>query len=250
VSFHVGSGCQNVAVYADAIRAARAAFDAAEALGFDDMHLLDVGGGFTAPYDAESADLFYRTAAIINGCAAAREERPWRGACAWPTRTRGRARARCSCGSIRHTCRRRHHRADRTVLHKLSFTWCPPGCLLLRSQSLRPPDGCQISPSLDPTTPNPPYRTIDECFPAGCGVRIIAEPGRYFAETSATLFTTILGQRAARAGAAGGAPAPRDYWLSDGTYGSFRIQVCAGWCVCLVCARARACMCMIMCMLL
>ncbi|KIZ02061.1 ornithine decarboxylase [Monoraphidium neglectum] len=63
---------------------------------------------------------------------------------------------------------------------------------------------------------------LDECFPPGCGVRIIAEPGRYFAETSATLFTTILGHRASRAPC--GAPL-RDYHLSDGTYGSFRIQV-------------------------
>lgn len=45
---------------------------------------------------------------------------------------------------------------------------------------------------------------------------------RYFAETSATLFTTILGQRDSRA--PDGSPF-RDYWLSDGTYGSFRIQV-------------------------
>jgi hypothetical protein len=67
VSFHVGSGCQNVAVYADAIAAARAAFDLAPAYGFAGMHLLDVGGGFTAPHDADSAALFYRTAAVING---------------------------------------------------------------------------------------------------------------------------------------------------------------------------------------
>lgn len=45
---------------------------------------------------------------------------------------------------------------------------------------------------------------------------------RYFAETSATLFTTILGQREG-VDALGGPF--RDYWLSDGTYGSFRIQV-------------------------
>ncbi|GBF87342.1 ornithine decarboxylase [Raphidocelis subcapitata] len=131
VSFHVGSGCQNVGVYAEAIRRAREAFDAAPAHGFHSMALLDIGGGFTAPYDAASADLFYRTAAVINGA-------------------------------------------------------------------------------------------LDEHFPAGCGVRVIAEPGRYFAETSATLFTTILGQRAGRG--ADGAPR-RDYHLSDGTYGSFRIQV-------------------------
>lgn len=130
VSFHVGSGCQNVGVYADAIAAAREAFDMAASYGFN-MELLDIGGGFTAPYDEPSARLFYQTAGVINGALAA-------------------------------------------------------------------------------------------CFPEGCGVRIIAEPGRYFAETSATLFTTILGQRAS-CGADG--QGFRDYWLSDGTYGSFRIQV-------------------------
>jgi len=130
VSFHVGSGCQNVGVYADAIAAARQAFDMAATYGFD-MELLDVGGGFTAPYDEPSARLFYTTAATINSA-------------------------------------------------------------------------------------------LDHNFPPGCGVRIIAEPGRYFAETSATLFTTILGQREG-VDALGGPF--RDYWLSDGTYGSFRIQV-------------------------
>eukprot|EP00775_Hariotina_reticulata_P014259 gene14259-14409_t len=113
VSFHVGSGCQNVGVYADAISAAREAFDVASSYGFC-MELLDIGGGFTAPYDEATAGLFYRTAEVI------------------------------------------------------------------------------------------------------------AEPGRYFAETSATLFTTILGQRTS---ISPGGQAFRDYWLSDGTYGSFRIQV-------------------------
>jgi hypothetical protein len=56
-----------VSVYADAIRRAREAFDLAPSFGFDNMRLLDVGGGFTAPYDEASAALFYRTAAVING---------------------------------------------------------------------------------------------------------------------------------------------------------------------------------------
>lgn len=134
VSFHVGSGCQNVGVYAEAISRARAAFDTAAELGFD-MTLLDIGGGFTAPYDAVTACLFYATAAVIN-------------------------------------------------------------------------------------------EAIDTHFPANCGVRIIAEPGRYFAETSATLFTSILGQRASMQRCLEGGLKPfRDYWLSDGTYGSFRILV-------------------------
>jgi ornithine decarboxylase len=65
VSFHVGSGCQNVGVYAEAIESARQAFDAAAALGYE-MTLLDIGGGFTAPYNPETAELFYRTADVIN----------------------------------------------------------------------------------------------------------------------------------------------------------------------------------------
>lgn len=55
-----------------------------------------------------------------------------------------------------------------------------------------------------------------------CPCYIVIVLCRYFAETSATLFTTILGQREG-VDALGGPF--RDYWLSDGTYGSFRIQV-------------------------
>jgi hypothetical protein len=32
-------------------------------------------------------------------------------------------------------------------------------------------------------------------FPSDCGVRVISEPGRYFAETSAALFTPVYGVR-------------------------------------------------------
>lgn len=65
VSFHVGSGCQNVGVYADAISAARQTFDIAASYGFA-MELLDIGGGFTAPYDEVTGRLFYQTAGVIN----------------------------------------------------------------------------------------------------------------------------------------------------------------------------------------
>jgi len=66
---------------------------------------------------------------------------------------------------------------------------------------------------------------LDDAFPEEMGVRVIAEPGRYFAETSATLFTPVYGQRERRPP---GAPAPdpehpahTDYWITDGLYGSF-----------------------------
>lgn len=41
------------------------AFDMGASFGFP-MELLDIGGGFTAPYDEPSARLFYTTAAVIN----------------------------------------------------------------------------------------------------------------------------------------------------------------------------------------
>lgn len=36
---------------------------------------------------------------------------------------------------------------------------------------------------------------LDTYFPVGCGVRIIAEPGRYFAEGAATLAVVVNGVR-------------------------------------------------------
>eukprot|EP00878_Enallax_costatus_P001721 GHUV01001877.1.p1 GENE.GHUV01001877.1~~GHUV01001877.1.p1 ORF type:complete len:548 (+),score=160.60 GHUV01001877.1:260-1903(+) len=55
-------------------------------------------------------------------------------------------------------------------------------------------------------------------FPPTTGVRIIAEPGRYFAETSAALIVPIYGKRD-RQGEDGSVH--MDYWLTDGLYGSF-----------------------------
>nr|CAE46409.1 ornithine decarboxylase [Chlamydomonas reinhardtii] len=55
-------------------------------------------------------------------------------------------------------------------------------------------------------------------FPPEMGVRVIAEPGRYFAETSSTLLTPVYGQRD-RVAADGSVK--KDYWLTDGLYGSF-----------------------------
>lgn len=55
--------------------------------------------------------------------------------------------------------------------------------------------------------------SLDTHFPPHNNIKIIAEPGRYFAEETFTLCTPIIGQRY------------RDnvyeYWLSDGLYGSF-----------------------------
>lgn len=45
---------------------------------------------------------------------------------------------------------------------------------------------------------------------------------RFFVETSATLFTTVLGQRQGRDAFSDHV---MEYWLSDSNQGSFRIQV-------------------------
>uniref|UniRef100_A0A0E0B5Z0 ornithine decarboxylase n=1 Tax=Oryza glumipatula TaxID=40148 RepID=A0A0E0B5Z0_9ORYZ len=60
VSFHVGSGASRADVYRGAIEAARAAFDAAAALGMPPMRVLDIGGGFMA------GRTFDEAAAVIN----------------------------------------------------------------------------------------------------------------------------------------------------------------------------------------
>ncbi|GLC44530.1 Mitochondrial 2-oxoadipate and 2-oxoglutarate transporter [Pleodorina starrii] len=66
-------------------------------------------------------------------------------------------------------------------------------------------------------------------FPPGCpelgDVRVIAEPGRYFAETSSTLFTPVIGtrDRVVKDGSI-----HKDYWLTDGLYGSFNCIVYDG----------------------
>jgi len=60
---------------------------------------------------------------------------------------------------------------------------------------------------------------IAEHFPMETGVRIIAEPGRYFAETAASLMTPVYGQRERRQ--RDGSITQKDYWITDGLYGSF-----------------------------
>jgi ornithine decarboxylase len=104
VAFHVGSACRNLDAFADAIAAARRVFDEAARAGHDRMALLDIGGGFTGAFDARGNVRFGGVARTINAALA------------------------------------KH-------------------------------------------------------FPPECGVRVIAEPGRYFAESAATLLTPVYGVR-------------------------------------------------------
>lgn len=54
ISFHVGSGCQDIPIYAEAISTARKLFDFAESVGYN-LRLLDIGGGFPGDKDTDIA---------------------------------------------------------------------------------------------------------------------------------------------------------------------------------------------------
>lgn len=59
--------------------------------------------------------------------------------------------------------------------------------------------------------------SLAEHFPEESGVRVIAEPGRFFVASAFTLYTTVIAKREA-----GGRPM---YYLNDGVYGSFNCTV-------------------------
>lgn len=64
---------------------------------------------------------------------------------------------------------------------------------------------------------------LEAHFPAADGVRVIAEPGRYFAEPGMTLHTRVFGKRV-REGRPAGVDS-RYYWIADGVYGSMNCQI-------------------------
>jgi diaminopimelate decarboxylase len=59
---------------------------------------------------------------------------------------------------------------------------------------------------------------LDTHFPEGCGVTLIAEPGRYFVKSSHVLAVNVIGKR--RTSDDDGAPRI-NYYVNDGLYGSF-----------------------------
>lgn len=123
VSFHVGSGCREPAVFHRAIAAAKQVFEEAQALGFN-PNLLDIGGGF-------------------------------------------------------------------------------PGS---RNNSLD-----EIARYVN--------EALDEFFPESCGVKIIAEPGRYVVASAFTLATSIVAKRDVCDD--DDAVVSTMYYTNDGVYGSF-----------------------------
>ena len=65
ISFHVGSQTTNFENYVQALSLTAAIFKEAQDRGYRKMNLIDIGGGFPAPYDA-SVKPFRELAAVIN----------------------------------------------------------------------------------------------------------------------------------------------------------------------------------------
>ncbi len=66
ISFHVGSQTTNFENYVQAIALSSNIFNEAKDRGYNKMNLLDIGGGFPAPYDS-SVKPFRELAKVING---------------------------------------------------------------------------------------------------------------------------------------------------------------------------------------
>ncbi|XP_021285045.1 ornithine decarboxylase-like [Herrania umbratica] len=116
VSFHIGSGATHFRAFEEAIAAAKTVFEKAAQLGIPNMHILNIGGGFTA------GPRFTEAAPVV-----------------------------------------------KTALQKYFF--------------------------------NEP------------GLKVMAEPGLFFAQSSFTLVASIIGKRVRHE--------RREYWINDGIYGSF-----------------------------
>ena len=65
LSFHVGSQCTNFANYVQALNLAAGIFEEAHERGFPQVKILDIGGGFPAPYD-QHVKPFEQLAKLLN----------------------------------------------------------------------------------------------------------------------------------------------------------------------------------------
>jgi ornithine decarboxylase len=93
----------------------------------------------------------------------------------------------------------------------------------------------QVTDDSNPYSKHPTFRAIarkvstalDKYFPEGCGVDIIAEPGRFFVKSTHTLVVNVVGKRATADEGTIPMPVVADsktrwnYYVNDGLYGSF-----------------------------
>ena len=211
MSFHVGSGASDPAAFASAIGLAREAFDDGLALGFE-MDLLDIGGGFAAP------------TAIGGGGAGAGGGGGEEGEADFTAPAVSSDSDGDGENSSRH---HRHLRRRRPASTTAAASDSAPPSLL--ETALDPLTGHTLVPALGldlGAAPAAVNAALAAHFPAGCGVRVIAEPGRYYAEGAAMLACAVFGsrdgpRRACPCGCGGVSErGTRDYWITDGLYGS------------------------------
>jgi len=66
---------------------------------------------------------------------------------------------------------------------------------------------------------------LDDYFPSNCGVRIIAEPGRYYVASAFTLCVNIIAKRVVQPEHPGIEDPAYMYYVNDGVYGSFNCLI-------------------------
>lgn len=185
VAFHVGSGSQGRGAYAAALAAARVAWLELVEAGHRPT-VLDLGGGFPG--------------ARIDAASLAAE------------RDRDEAEEDAKA-------REPEVAADGTVA--MDFACAPPSLASLSSLSSST-SSATVSLDASPRLLNPApleeaSAALDELFPAALhpSLRVLAEPGRFFAEPAAAFAARVIGVRECRDHLRG-----QDVFLADGVYGS------------------------------
>ncbi|CAM9285136.1 unnamed protein product [Ectocarpus fasciculatus] len=223
ISFHCGSGCQNAQAYPEALAVARSVFDIAARQGVK-LTLLDIGGGFPG---WDGSEYVYRRS---------------------PDDETAATRERDSRPSATDVATPGGEGSDRGSGTASAFAVAGDGGVKGGGEDFA--DGSSLS---RPRPPPPPLSlaeiarvtlpVLDELFPPGSGVQVIAEPGRYFVEASHLLFARIYAKRSlslqvgADPSSAGGDNTTMDdgrqrkttaYYIAEGVNGCFKDRVLCG----------------------
>ena len=216
VSFHVGSGASDPAAFAAAIGLAREAFDDGLALGFE-MDLLDIGGGFAAPTAIVGGEEEVEEVEEQGAVSSSDDDGDGDGG------NSNRQRRQRRLPNHHH----HHHHLTATAIASTTAAASDSAPPSLLEASLDPATGHTLVRALGldlGPAPAAVNAALERHFPAGCGVRVIAEPGRYYAEGAATLACAVYGSRDGRSPpcecGCGVQRETRDYWITDGLYGS------------------------------
>ncbi|CAN0167719.1 unnamed protein product [Ectocarpus sp. 8 AP-2014] len=238
ISFHCGSGCQNAQAYPEALAVAKSVFDLAAQKGVK-LTLLDIGGGFPG---WDGSEYVYRRPSPDDGTAAAaaatRDSSPPPATDAAATAGGG-DKPDGGSGGTASAC---------TVSGdgggvKGAGEDVSDGCSLPCPPRPPPPPPLSLAEIARVTLP-----VLDELFPPGSGVQVIAEPGRYFVEASHLLFARIYAKRSlslqvgadASSNAGGGNTTTTTttddgrrrkttaYYIAEGVNGCFKDRVLCG----------------------